>query len=323
MKPIYYLLAFFLMIVSCESGTKKLKDTVFQDKKVIIGHRGARGLLPENTIPGFIKGIELGVDAIECDVFISHDDQIIISHGPTISSVFASNPDGSPVTKAQSDSLIIHKMNYDEILKYDVGKRVNPDFPRQKSIPQKIPLLTHMFDSVKRYYKEHPEIQKEVVFILEIRSWHTWDNVYTPPYNQYIDSVMFTVKRYYGPERIILHTYDTRALKYLRRNYPEYTTEYLRRWPDAMRNLDSLRFSPKVYGPLFHQATKPDIDTLHKLGIKVFTWTPDTLDQMIYQLDSLNVDGIGTDYPDIAVSKWGNPNHNLNAKTLEFEPINR
>ena len=85
----------------------------------IEGHRGCRGLMPENTIPAFKKALDLGVTTLELDVCISKDGQVVVSHEPYMNSLFCSKPDGSAVTKADEKSLNLYKMPYSEIKKYD------------------------------------------------------------------------------------------------------------------------------------------------------------------------------------------------------------
>ncbi|MFA8449571.1 MAG: glycerophosphodiester phosphodiesterase family protein [Bacteroidales bacterium] len=305
-----------ILILSFPSCYKLIKES---EPKIIIGHRGARGLLPENTLPGFIKSIEIGVDAVECDVFVTKDKKVIISHNPKISSIMGSNPDGSHVTKKQSDSLILYNMNYEDIVKFNIGLRQNPTCPEQKTLSAKIPLLTDLFETVKKFYNNHPEIRKRIVFFIEIKSWYKHDNLYTPPYDDYINSVMDVVQKHLTPRQVVIQTFDLRAMEFLNENYEEYTTQFLRASPGININLDSLSFTPKLYGSQLDQTNPKDYDTLLKKNIKLITWIPNSIPEMQKAFDILKSDGIGTDYPNLAVPRWGNPNRNLNAETLEFE----
>src|SRR4029079_5163145 len=79
------------------------------------GHRGCRGLMPENTIPAFLKAIDLGVTTLEMDAVISKDSQVVISHDPFFNSVITTRPDGSYVKPDEEESLKIWDMTYDEI----------------------------------------------------------------------------------------------------------------------------------------------------------------------------------------------------------------
>src|SRR5687768_1389342 len=85
------------------------------------GSRGCRGLMPENTMPAFLRAVELGVSTIQMDVVISMDGQLVISHEPWMSPVICSHPDGRPVSKKEARSLNIYQMKYADIQKFDCG----------------------------------------------------------------------------------------------------------------------------------------------------------------------------------------------------------
>ncbi|MDZ7755284.1 glycerophosphodiester phosphodiesterase family protein [Rhodohalobacter sp.] len=104
------------------------------------GHRGARGLMPENTIPAFLKAVELGVDTVEFDVVVTADGKILVSHEPWFNHLFSTKADGSPVTEEEERSFNIFEMTYEETQQFDVGKRGNPNFPNQEPMEVTKPL---------------------------------------------------------------------------------------------------------------------------------------------------------------------------------------
>ncbi|MFA8301289.1 MAG: glycerophosphodiester phosphodiesterase family protein [Hyphomicrobiales bacterium] len=323
----YYIFALLLLtsISSCQnSGSNQQADqkeikSDTNKQYIMVAHRGCRGLLPENTIPAFLHGIELGADCIEMDVYITKDNKVVVSHDPTISPLFGSNPDGSAVTPEQSKELIIYNMTYDELEKYDVGKRQNPRFPRQKTMPVKIPLLSDVFKAVDNYYKENSDIKKRIIFIIEIKGPKRWDKIYHPEIPIYVDRVMEEIQKYHGPDRVIMHSFDVRSVNYIHKKYPSFTVSYLKRYKGVKVNLDSVDFTPKSYEPLFSTLTKTDVDSLHQFGIKVVPWTVDTLFQMEEMIEILNVDGLTSDYPDITIPRWGDKDRQLDPKTLTFK----
>ena len=87
------------------------------------GHRGARGLLPENTLAAFRRALELGVTTLELDTVISADEQVVVSHEPWLSAEICSHPDGSPVTPDEERSLRLFEMPYAEVARFDCGRR--------------------------------------------------------------------------------------------------------------------------------------------------------------------------------------------------------
>ena len=98
----------------------------------IYGHRGCRGLLPENTLSSFNKAIELGVDGIEWDVVVNKENKLYISHEPYIDTSYCQLINGEKIKNKSKSSLNIYKMNKEEIEKYDCGSTYLKIFPKQK-----------------------------------------------------------------------------------------------------------------------------------------------------------------------------------------------
>ena len=92
-----------LGVIGCSSPSpNSLHDNNMQHSVFDLqGHRGARGLVPENTIPAFLKALDLGVTTLEMDAVISADSQVVLSHEPWMSSAICSHPDGTPVTEEE------------------------------------------------------------------------------------------------------------------------------------------------------------------------------------------------------------------------------
>src|SRR4028118_203743 len=78
------------------------------------GHRGCRGLMPENTIPAFLKALDLGVTTLELDVVISKDQQVVVSHEPFFSSEICKDPEGKAITKDQEKSRNIYQYTWEQ-----------------------------------------------------------------------------------------------------------------------------------------------------------------------------------------------------------------
>ena len=92
------------------------------------GHRGARGLRPENTIPGFLVAIDSGVTTIELDVVITKDKQVVVSHEPWMSAAICLDPSGSPLQAKEEKKFNIYQMTYDEVKQFDCGSLGNTRF---------------------------------------------------------------------------------------------------------------------------------------------------------------------------------------------------
>ena len=96
----------------------------------IQGHRGCRGLLPENTLSAFKKAIDIGVTTLEMDVVISKDSQVVVSHEPWFNFEITTSSNGQTLSESEGHELNIFQMNYEAIVKYDVGIKNHPSFFR-------------------------------------------------------------------------------------------------------------------------------------------------------------------------------------------------
>src|SRR5277367_2119072 len=101
------------------------------------GHRGARALRPENTLPAFEYAIAQGVDVLELDMAVTKDGVIVVSHDPIL------HP---PVCSGPQPMAAIHALTLAELKQWDCGRIQNPGFPRQQAIPgTRMPTLEEVF----------------------------------------------------------------------------------------------------------------------------------------------------------------------------------
>src|SRR5687767_12063158 len=150
--PFALLLFFAIAISSCSVAQKTALPKnfpVFYKE----GHRGTRGLMPENTIPSMIKAIEDGANVIEIDVYTSKDGKVIVTHDPSVNFKHSLSPDGTELSKQEAKKFIFHQMYYEDIRKFDVGSKFYKAFPQQKKIAAYIPLLGDLIDSIELYTK--------------------------------------------------------------------------------------------------------------------------------------------------------------------------
>src|SRR5258706_2089316 len=128
-------LCFVIVIVSCMSAA--------HSKKILVhGHRGARAVRPENTIPAFEYAIKTGVDVLEMDMAVTRDNVIVISHDPILE---------APICIGPQPRAIIHELTLAEVREWDCGAVRNPDYPKQTPVPgTKIPTLDEVLNLSKR-----------------------------------------------------------------------------------------------------------------------------------------------------------------------------
>jgi glycerophosphoryl diester phosphodiesterase len=260
----------------------------------IHGHRGARGLWPENTLTGFMEAVRLGVDYLEMDVVISADKKVVVSHEPWMNPDLCTDPNGKEIEHS-GQQLNLYKMTYAEIASYDCGKKGNKEFPQQKAIPEHKPLLSEVVTSVDAFSKAHQF--PRVNFNIEIKSELQLDDIYQPAPNIFVDLVLSELKRLNILSRIILQSFDVRILRAIRKKDPSIPISLLVENTDSLEvNLKNLGFTPEIYAPDFHLVTKDLVQALNSKNIKLITWTVNESSDM-KRLIALGVKGIITVYP--------------------------
>lgn len=264
------------------------------------GHRGARGLLPENSIPAFIKALDLGVTTLELDVVISKDRKLVVSHEPYFSSEICSMPNGKSITKEKEKSLNIYKMNYRQVKRFDCGKRGHKKrFPEQQPTETYKPLLDEVITKAEQHIKE--KNLKEVFYNIETKTEDNGDNIYQPKPKEFVELLYNKLKEFKLLDRITIQSFDVRTLQELRKIDPNVKTvllvENLMSFED---NLKKLTFEPNVYSPYYMLVNQDLIKKAHDKNIKVIPWTVNTLDDM-KKLKEIGVDGVITDYPNLGV----------------------
>ncbi|OEK03677.1 glycerophosphodiester phosphodiesterase [Roseivirga sp. 4D4] len=264
----------------------------------IQGHRGARGLLPENTIPAFIRAIDEGVITLELDVVITKDKQVLVSHEPYMSSLICSKPDGSPVKSVESKGLNIYEMTYEEVKSYDCGSRGNPRFGQQQKMVVSKPLLKDVIGAVEKYLDDND--LPELGYNIEIKSSEKGDNVYHPGVDEFSQIVHDLLKDKLSPDRFTIQSFDFRVLKHWHEAYPDITlVALIENTRGVESNLNDLGFIPEIYSPNYRLLNKRMVELCHSKNMKVIPWTVNELGAM-ERLVKMGVDGIITDYPDRA-----------------------
>lgn len=263
------------------------------------GHRGCRGLYPENTIAGFIEAVKLGVRTLEMDVVVSKDGKLVISHEPWISGEICLSPQGDTIP-AGEDSIKynLYKMNYEEIRKFDCGLKPHPRFPHQKKMKAEKPLLEEVINRVEQFVLWNK--LKSVKYSIEIKSTADGDNYYQPEPQVFVDIVLALLQEKNITRRVIIQSFDVRVLQVLHQKEPSIKTAFLvENEKGIIWNLKELNFIPTIYSP-DQISVNPELMTYaHLQGIKVIPWTVnDSLDMQ--RLFKMGIDGLITDYPDRA-----------------------
>lgn len=269
------------------------------------GHRGCRGLMPENTIPAFLKALDLGVNTLELDVVISQDGQVVVSHEPYFNADFTTKPDGTPVTKPEQKILTLYRMPYAEIQRYDVGMRGNARFPEQEKQRVVKPLLRDVIAAVEAH-----RVNGNVPafgYNIELKSEaDEYDKSQPQPaeFCRLVNQILTEARL--DPARVVIQSFDFAILQHwqqqmdAKKMLPVRLSALVENIRGIDYNLEKLGFKPAIYSPNYQLIGRDGIDKLHQLGIKVIPWTVNTTKDMRRMID-LGVDGLITDYPDRAI----------------------
>ncbi len=289
------ILLFNAIAVSAQSSTssrlRPLPDFDFE------GHRGARGLLPENTLPSFLKALEFGVTTLEMDVVITKDHQVVLSHEPYLSSEICSKPDGTPISPSEEKASNIYQMTFAELSRYDCGKRGHARFPQQQPQPAIKPLLRDVIASVETACKEKG--LQPVFYNIETKSTPEGDGVFHPRPAEFARLVYEEVKRNGVLDRTFFQSFDERTLESLYAiDRDLYFCLLVENRNGLEHNLNRLSFTPQIYSPHYRLVTPELVADVKQRGIKLIVWTVNTLEEM-KRLKAMGVDGIITDYPNL------------------------
>jgi glycerophosphoryl diester phosphodiesterase len=286
----------FLLFTSCGAHLKNLNNNKTYSFDVQ-AHRGGRGWLPENTIPTMLHAVDLGVTTLEMDAIITADRQVVVSHEPFFNHEIATKPNGNPVTASEERNLNIYQMPYDSVRQYDVGKRGNPRFLQQQKIAVAKPRLSDLVDSVESYLKQRKK--KPVSYNIEIKSTPATDDIYHPKVPVYVELVMQVIKGKGLENRVIIQSFDERALQYMHTAYPGVQTAFLIEEADPRtlaKQLEELGFAPLVYSPYYKRVTPLMVQQCADLHMRLIPWTVNSKADF-QRLKEMGVNGIITDYP--------------------------
>ena len=284
-----------LYAIACTPAQKSTTMLPAFDKQ---GHRGARGLSPENTIPSMYKAIDLGVNTIEVDVVITADDQVLISHEAYFNHLITTKADGSSIDAKDEKSLNIYKMTLAETQRYDVGLKPYPAFPRQEKIAVTKPSLGQLIDSVEAYTRRNN--RPPVRYNIEVKSAPANDNVFHPAPAKFMDLVMQVVKEKKIISRMNIQSFDYRPLQEVHARYPGIRLAFLigNAEKTVAEHIAQLGFTPDAYSPHYSLVNAALVQECRERKMKLIPWTVNDK-ETIEKLKGLGVDGIITDYPDL------------------------
>lgn len=290
------------MLVLIGACHNKMEDTTASDVTHFDfqGHRGARGLMPENSVPSFLKALEFGVTTLELDVVISKDSQIVLSHEPWMNHSICQTPNGATISEAEEKSYNIFELTYDEIQTFDCGSLGNPRFPKQSKQKVYKPTLRMVTDSVSAYLMA--KNLSPVYYNIETKSSPAGDNQFHPTPDVFMRLVYDEIKTLGIENYTTIQSFDPRTLEVLHELDSSITTALLVYHQDIQEStleedLDLLSFQPDIFSCNFEYLNKNMVAAAYQKGIKVIPWTVNEVTDM-KRLIEMGVDGLITDYPD-------------------------
>ena len=254
-----------------------------QSEYKIFGHRGCRGVYPENTIEGFKKAIEFGVDGIELDVVVNKNQELVISHESYIDTSYCLT------NKIDNESLNIYKMNISEIQDIDCGSKFVKEFPNQLKVKEKKP-------TYKEFKKELIDYQGDILF--EIKCDYDLVNEYFPDYEKYAKIIFEETRFSRHFDNIYFMSFDYRILNELFKIMPNSKYIYLSSNKEFEKQMKLLNFEPFGVGIDFNIISQKTIDLVHNKKQVIYGWTIND-EENSKSLTSMGLDGVITDYPNI------------------------
>lgn len=255
------------------------------------GHRGARGLYPENSLDGMREALKYPITTLEFDVVITKDHQVILSHEPWMNHEICLDPKGQKVLVKKVN---LYELSASEIQAYDCGSLGHPSFDQQKKVITIKPLLRDVLESIEGDYKE-----RKISYNIEIKSTPEDEKAgFQPSVEVFTDLVVTQIKALLPETRFSLQSFDFRVLRYLHKKYPSLQTVALVE-PNYGKDyiLKDLGFKPTVFSPYFKNLSKKVVKDWQQSGIKVIPWTVNKMSDL-KSVKAMGVDGIITDYPD-------------------------
>ncbi len=309
MRPIVICPIFFAAALLVMAGIAQAID--------LQGHRGARGLLPENTLPSFAQALSIGVTTLELDTTVTQDGVVVVSHDATLNPAITRGPDGQWLDRS---NIAIHSLTFAQLQQYDVG-RIRPQtayaqrFPAQLPVDgTRIPRLTDVFALARRAGNS------TVRFSIETKISPEQSQLTLAP-AEFARVLIALIRSEKLESRVTIQSFDWRTLQVMQQEAPQIATVYLsaqQSWQDNIRagevsspwtaDFHVSRYAGSVprmikaaggavWSPYFGDVTRETVREAQQAGLKVVVWTVNEPRDITLMID-FGVDGIISDYPD-------------------------
>lgn len=259
---------------------------------LVHGHRGARAVRPENTLPAFEYAMAQGVDVLELDMAVTKDGVVVISHDPHMLRTICQGPEGETA---------IHKLSFQQVWQWDCGALQNPAYPKQQPVPgTKMPTLEEVFDLVDASARG-----SGIQFNIETKIDPKTPDLAPDPAT-FARLVVELVRKHGMEQRVIVQSFDFRTLKEIRKLAPSIRLSALYEGPaksflEIASDAGNGERIVEMVSPHFSLVTRERVHAAHAAGVQVVPWTANT--PAIWRaLADAQVDAIISDDPAALIS---------------------
>jgi glycerophosphoryl diester phosphodiesterase len=246
---------------------------------LVHGHRGARAMRPENTLPAFEYAIHAGVDVLELDMAVTRDNILVVSHDPILE---------PPVCAGPQAKAVIHELTLAQVKQWDCGSVRNPNFPKQQAIAgTRMPTLDEVFTLAA---------PSNVELNIETKSF-TDQPQYTPSPEEFCRLVLQQVRAHKLEKRVILQSFDFRTLLAMKALAPRIRRAALTETdPRDFAAIAKEAGDAAIVSPNFKLVTREKMEAAHRAGLQIVPWTVNTPADWDRMIDA-GVDAVITDDP--------------------------
>lgn len=271
----------------------------------LIGHRGARGLFPENTLEGFRATLALGVRAFELDVGVTRDGAVVVHHDPALNPAIARGPDGTWIEAPEAGpGPLLRDLTLAELRRLDVG-RLRPGTAYAARFPDQVPRDGAGIPTLAEVLRLAPDarVTVEMKIIADHPDW-------TVPAEEMADRVLAVIDAEGAAARVTVCSFDWRASRHLRRRRPDLAFSWLTR-AETVAHADTwigrsiagsipeavAEEGGGIWSPEYPDLTAAEREEARRIGLRVVPWTVNEPVDIAAML-ALGVDGLITDRPD-------------------------
>ena len=289
-----------------------MKSTFFD----LQGHRGARGLLPENTLPAYQEALRIGVSTLEMDVGVSSDGVVVVSHDRALNPEITRDAQGQWIAAP----ILVNSLTFQTLQSFDVG-RINPASAYAQRFPQQTPLDGARMPALGDVFEAFQSSALHFNIETKISPEHP-DETVSP--QVFVDALLAVVHGHGMAQRVIIQSFDWRTLALVQQQAPGMRTACLtaqQRWTNnitpqpgrpcwtgsvAAQNYADVPSMVKaagssIWSPYFGDLTVALVTQAQSMGLRVIPWTVNSVADL-HSMIAMGVDGLITDYPDLAVA---------------------